>query len=359
MKAENQEKYVAYVSCYTQGSKVGIRVYDVDIEKCTFTEKDKIEISNSSYMCISHNGKYLYSITDYGVESYNIKDDGTLETASAASINGMRGCYLSTDYTDRFLFVAGYHDGKITVLSINEDGTLGKITDEVYHKGIGSIIDRNFRPHVNCVKMTRDNKYLLAADLGIDQTKVYQFDHETGKLRMIDIIHSEQYSGPRHIKISKDGRFIYIIHEEKSYIAVYNYAERKVGDPSFDLIETVPTINEYHSEDTAASALNLSADYKYLITTNVGDNSAAIFKIDRDQGTLSKILCLPISGSYPKDAAMFPDNKHLVSLNHENNTMTFFAVDLSKGTLAMNAKEIKIDQPNCVIFHALGNRQDD
>ena len=31
MKAENQEKYVAYVSCYTQGSKVGIRVYDVDI----------------------------------------------------------------------------------------------------------------------------------------------------------------------------------------------------------------------------------------------------------------------------------------------------------------------------------------
>ena len=26
----------------------------------------------------------------------------------------MRGCYLSTDYTDRFLFVAGYHDGKLT-----------------------------------------------------------------------------------------------------------------------------------------------------------------------------------------------------------------------------------------------------
>ena len=348
------DKYVAYVSCYTQGNKIGIRVYDVDVEKGTFSEKEKILISNSSYMCISHNGKFLYSITDYGVESYEIKKDGTLGTISAASINGMRGGYLSTDYTDRFLFVAGYHDGKITVMEINEDGSLGKITDEIYHKGIGSIIDRNFRPHVNCVKMTRDNKYLLAADLGIDQTKVYEFDHKTGKLRLVDIIHAEQYSGPRHIKISRDGRFVYIIHEEKSYIAVYSYKEVKPGNPEFELIETVPTINEYHSEDTAASALNLSSDYNYLITTNVGDNSAAIFKIDAESGKLTKILCLPISGMYPKDAALFPDNRHLVSLNHENNTMTFFFVDLEKGILAMNAKEIKIDQPNCVVFHKLG-----
>ena len=348
-----KDKYVAYVSCYTQGSPVGIRVYDADIKNGTLSEKEKINISNSSYMCISHNGKYLYSITDYGVESYSILPDGTLETASAASINGMRGCYLSTDYEDKYIFVAGYHDGKITVLSLADDGTLGTITDEIYHKGIGSIVDRNFRPHVNCVKMTRDNKYLLAADLGIDQTKVYSFDHKTGKLRLVDIIHSEQYSGPRHIKTSKDGRFIYIIHEEKCYIAVYEYTEKN-GAPNFEQIETVLTINDYHTGDSAASALNLSADYKYLVASNVGDNSAAIFKIDQKTGKLTKVLCLPISGMYPKDVAMFPDNKHLVSLNHENNTMTFFAVDLEKGTLAMNAKEIHIDQPNCIVFHKLG-----
>ena len=99
-------KYVAYVSCYTQGSKVGMRVYDVDMEAGKFTEKEQVQISNSSYVTISHNRKVLYSITDQGVEAYNIKKDGTLETISAASINGMRGCYLSTDYSDRFLFVA-------------------------------------------------------------------------------------------------------------------------------------------------------------------------------------------------------------------------------------------------------------
>lgn len=346
-------KYVAYVSCYTQGSKVGMRVYDVDMEKGVFTEKEQVQISNSSYVTISHNRKVLYSITDYGVEAYHIKKDGKLETISYASINGMRGCYLSTDYSDRYLFVAGYHDGKITMLRLDEDGRIGEITDEVYHKGMGSVADKNFRPHVNCVKMTRDNKYLLAADLGLDHTKVYKVDHEQGKLKMVDIIHAEQYSGPRHIKISKDGRFVYIIHEASNNVVVYHYYEDN-DNPEFEKIQTVSTLNDYHAGDSAASALNLSEDFKYLVCSNAGNNSVSIFSIDQKDGMLTKLLTLPISGDYPKDAALFPDNRHLVSLNHENNTMTFFAVDLEKHTLVMNTKEIKIQQPNCVVFHKLG-----
>ena len=348
------DKYVAYVSCYTRGSKDGIKIYDVDLKKGTFSEKGSIQITNSSYMTISHSRKYLYSITDYGVEGYRIMEDGSLKQNSASSINGMRGCYLSTDYKDQFLFVAGYHDGKITVLKLDEEGRILGITDEIYHKGIGSIADRSFFPHVNCVKMTRDNKYLLAADLGLDYIKVYQLDHVEGKLKLVDMIHSEQYSGPRHIKISKDGRFVYIIHEAKNYVDVYEYSEKTDGNPVFEKIQTIETLNDYHAGDSAASALNLSEDFKYLVASNAGDNSVMIYSIDQKSGLLTKILCLPISGSYPKDAQLFPDNKHLVSLNHENNTMTFFAVDMKAGTIVMNAKEIPIMQPNCIIFYKLG-----
>lgn len=345
-------KYIAYVSCYTQGDKNGIKIFDVNVKKGTFQEKNEIQISNSSYISISHNRKNLYSITDYGVEAYRILPDGDLKTISAASINGMRGCYLSTDYEDKFLFVAGYHDGKITVMKLAEDGSILGITDEIYHKGMGSIVDRSYRPHVNCVKMTRDNKYLLAADLGMDHVKVYELDHNTGKLKLVDIIHSEQYSGPRHIKVSKDGQFIYIVHEAKNCVDVYHY-EDDGKNPDFEKIQTISTLNDYHAGDAAASGINLSWDYNYLICSNAGDNSVCIFHIDKKTGLLEKILCLPISGSYPKDAMMFPDNKHLVSLNHENNTMTFFAVDLKQGTIVMNAKEIKIMQPNCIVFHRL------
>ncbi len=353
-----QGKYVAYVSTYTMGTltndqkSYGIRIYDVDMKNGRFTEKDQVEITNSSYVTISHNKKFLYSITDMGVESYRIKKDGTLANINHASINGMRGCYLSTDYEDKFLFTAGYHDGKITALRLNEDGSIGAITDEIFCKGMGSIAERNFRPHVSCVKMTRDNKYLCAADLGMDHVNVYRLDHVTGRLKLVDIIRSDLESAPRHMKFSQDGKFMYVVHELKNYIDVYTYKEEK-GLPEFEKIQTISTVNEYHASNSSASALNISDDFRYMVTSNAGDNTATVYKVDRKTGLLEKLLCLPISGDYPKDAVLFPDNKHLVSLNHESNTMTFFTTDLKNGLIVMNTKEIQVNYPNCIIFHRL------
>lgn len=348
-----EKKYVAYVSTYTMGDHHGISIYDVDMENGRFSLKDRVEITNSSYLTISHNRKWLYSITDFGVEAYAIQPDGGLKQINVASINGMRGHHLSTDYEDKFLFVAGWHDGKITVLRVNEDGSVGEITDEVFHRGLGSIAERNFRPHVSCVKMTRDNHYLCAADMGLDHTKIYRLDHNTGKLNLADVVRSEVESSPSRLKFNKDGTYMYIIHELKKIIDVYTYKEEN-NNPFFEKIQSITTINNYHAMGTAAGALNFSEDYNYLVGSNAGDNSVVVYSIEKETGLLTKLFCLPVSGQYPKDAAMFPDNRHLVALNHESNTMTFFNVHLDKKIIVMNGKEIKVDQPNCVIFHQIG-----
>lgn len=355
------DRYVAYVSTYTTGSvtndkkSYGIRIYDVDMKKGYLTEKGQVEITNSSYMSISHNNKYLFAITDLGVKSYKIEADGMLTFINEGFINGMRGCYLSTDYDDKFLFVSGYHDGKITALRVTPDGRVGEITDEIFCKGLGSVAERNFRPHVSCVKMTRDNKYLCAADLGMDHVNVYRLEQRSGKLKMVDVLRSDLESAPRHLKFSQDGHFLYVVHELKNYIDVYTYEEEK-GLPEFEKIQTIPTLNEYHAANSSACTLNFSEDFQYMIVSNAGDNSVTVFDINKKTGMLKQILSLPISGDYPKDVELFPDNKHLVSLNHESNTMTFFAVDLKKGFLAMNAKEIPINAPNCLIFHKLPSK---
>ena len=69
------------------------------------------------------------------------------------------------------MFVAGYHDGKITAVHTHQDGRLGQVFDGVFHKGVGSVAERNFRPHVSCVKTTPEGKYVCAVDNGIDQVR--------------------------------------------------------------------------------------------------------------------------------------------------------------------------------------------
>ena len=348
-----KDRYVAYVGTYTHGSSVGIHIFDVDAEKGKMTERKVVPINNPSDLIVSTSGKFLYSITDFGVEAYTIMPDGDLELINFAPINGMRGCYVSTDYTDQYLFVAGYHDGKLTVLRLKEDGSIGEITDEIYHKGLGSMAERNFRPHINCARMTHDNKYLLVADQGMDHVNVYRFDVEKGKVKLEDIIRSEMESAPRHIKISEDGRYIYILHELKCYIDVYEYANHD-NDPTFEKIQTVELIKLTRGNTNSASAFSFSLDYNYLLSSIAGDNSVIVFNVDKKTGLLKKNFLLPVSGEYPKDAEFFPDNKFLVSLNHESNTMTFFHIDLEHGTMIMNGPAMKVNMPNCIVFHKLG-----
>lgn len=346
-------RYVAYVSSYTSGAadSYGIRIYDVDMEKGRLIGKKKVMITNSSYISVSHNKRTLYSITDAGVEAYHIEADGNLSMINKASINGMRGCYLNSDQKDEYLFCAGYHDGKVTVLRLEEDGTIGEITDEIYHKGLGMMAGRNHVPHVQCIKASKDNAYICAVDLGMDRINIYRLDHKTGKLKDADIIHCDQESSPRHLQFSRDGRFLYVVYEQKCAIDVFTYQNRE-GQPEFERIQTVFN-REKGVIGVASSALSFSEDEKYLVTSVAGENNVVVYAVDGETGLLTKSIDLPISGEYPKDAALFPDNRHLVSLNHESNTMTFFTTHFEEGIIVMNGPEMPVDRPNCIAFYRL------
>ena len=63
-----------------------------------------------------------------------------------------------------------------------------------------------------------------------------------------------------------------------------NIYEEKKGNPFFEKIQTISTVNDYHASNSAASALNLSEDFQYLISSNAGDNSVVMYKIDQKTG---------------------------------------------------------------------------
>jgi len=347
-----KDKYVAYVGTYTHGSSIGIHLYDLDVENGSMTERKVFPISNSSHLTKANNKQFLYSISDEGVESFRIHPDGDLESINKVGIDGMRGCWVETDADDAFLFVGGYHDGKVTVLRINPDGSIGPITDGIFHKGLGSVAERNFRPHISCVRMTPDQKYLCAVDSGIDHVNLYRVDCKTGKLKLVNILRFELESGPKQITFSDDGRFAYVLCELKNYITVYAY-DGSGKTPKFEKLQKVGTKMNDKDHGCSGVSIKLSRAGTHLCCSSAGDNTATIFKINKETGLLEKLCSLPISGLYPKDLDFFPDDKTLVVLNHETNEIRTFRVDYNKGIFVEKGRPIKVETPNSILISRL------
>ncbi|MCD7735934.1 MAG: lactonase family protein [Lachnospiraceae bacterium] len=351
----DQEKYVAYVGTYTHGSSIGIHIYDIDVEAGHMTEREVIPVNNASHMTKSYNGRYLYSIADEGVEVLKILPDGGLSPINQVGIDGMRGCYLSTDQSGRFLFVGGYHDGKVTVVHTHKTGRLGSVMDGVFHKGLGlgGVAGRNFLPHVTCVTPTPDDKYLCAVDNGVDQVKLYKVNEKTGKLKLYDILRCKLDSGPRLLVFSKDGRYAYINSELTNEITVYRY-DGTGKAPEFEPIQTISCLRDKESRGSAGCGMKIAPSGRYLYASTAGENTAAVFSIDQESGLLEMLCCLPISGEYPKDLDVLPGEKTLVVLNHETNEIRFFTIDYEKKLLVMKGRPIKIDTPNCILISKVG-----
>ena len=298
-----KEKYIAYVGTYTHGSSIGIHLYDVNVEEGTLSERKVVPVNNSSYVVKSKNGKYLYSIADEGVAVFEIKPDGDLELINKVGIDGMRGCYLCVDDSGKYLFVAGYHDGKITAVHTHQDGRLGQVFDGVFHKGVGSVAERNFRPHVSCVKTTPEGKYVCAVDNGIDQVKVYRINTARNRMELVDILRCKRESGPREILFSKDGKYAYILFELINKVGVFTYKDTDKG-PEFELIQLVEPLSDQLDP--------------------MHDCGAAM--------------------------TMSPDGKHLAVVNHESNSITTFAIDYEKKLIVMKGKPMKVETPNCILM---------
>ena len=343
-----QEKYVAYVGTYTHENSVGIHIYDVDVDGGSLKERKVVPINNPSDLVVSKDHNYLYSIADEGVESFKIEKDGDLTPINKQWIGGMRGCYVEVDDRNRYLFVGGHHDGRVSMMHLEKDGSIGAIADGVFHKGMGrSIAQRNFIPHVDCVKLTPDQKFLCAVDNGLDQVKIYRVDYEYGKLKLIDIIRGPLESAPRMIRFSRDGKHAYILYELMNMVEVYNYTVVD-DEPEFEKIQTISTVTDKQEDLCAASGMEVSKSGEYLFCSNAGINSVVCYEIDADTGMLKEAFKTKVNSDYPKMLAIYPDEKHYLTLNNNSNDIFTYTIDFEHKYSLQRGAGVKVDKPNCI-----------
>ena len=350
------DRYIAYVGSYTRGDSDGITMLDLNADYAYYTIRGTVRIHNPSYLRLSDDGRFLYTNCDEGVAVFRSRGDGELELLDKASVNGLRPHYLDVDSKNEFLVTGGYHDGKLTVLRLNNDGTIAGVTDEVFMKSIGREAGINYQCHVSCALFSPDERFIMAVDMGMDQIRVYRFDRELGIVHLHDIVRCEMESNPMNMIFSGDGKYAYLTYENKDAVTQFAYDAETA---SFTKMDTCSSLQDNYTQYNDAVAVKLSSDDRHLFVTNSGDNSVAIYNIDPEDHHMERICVLPVSGIFPKDLLVLPNNRLITAVNQEGNSLTSFKVNYEKGTILMVDKPVRIVSPTSIQIKKLTDTETD
>lgn len=347
-----------YIGTYTSGKSEGIYVYRFDRNGPALRRVSSIKSVNPSFLTIDRSKRFLYAVNEVGeyagkpgggVSAFAI-DTGTgkLRLLNEQATQGADPCYLSIDSRKRSLLVANYTGGSVSVLPVRTDGTLGMVSDLNQHEGSGPK-EQQKGPHAHCVILDRNERYAFAADLGIDKVMIYQFDRTLGKLTPAKQPFAELAagSGPRHLTLHPNGRFLYIINELSSRMASFNYDE---VNGTLTPIETVSTLPEDFVGVSYCADVHVSASGRFLYGSNRGHNSIVVFEIDQQTGKLKLVQHRSTEGDWPRNFAIDPSGQFLLVANQRSDNIVIFLIDERTGQLTNMGQNTEIPSPVCLRF---------
>ncbi len=312
-------------------------------------------VVNPSFLTIDRSRRYLYAVQEVAafdgrpggaVSAFRIDTQtGTLEGINHQPTHGAHPTYLSIDRSGRWLLVANYSGGSISVLPIAADGSLGPPTAVVPHREQPTHHDGP-HPH-SIVSAPQGGNYVLVADCGLDRIYVYHLDPSTGTLAPNDPpwVMLQPGAGPRHLAFDSTGRRVYCINERNSTVSVLTY------DPTGGVLQERQTLStlpaDFQGENTGAD-LHLHPTGRYLYGSNRGHNSIAIFAVDAAGPELHLLGHVATGGRTPRNFGIAPSAHLLLAANLDSATIVPFRMDGVTGALTRTGQSTAIDSPSCV-----------
>jgi len=343
-----------FIGTYTNtGKSEGIYCYAFNAQTAATTLLSKTVTESPSYLTISKNQGFLYSVNQLGekkggISAFKLSAGSDILTFLNRVKFGSNGpCYITTDNEGRFVFTANYNDGYLKVFPIQKDGSLDSNGQLVQHYGKSIYPLRQDSPHVHSTVLSPGDQYLLVQDLGTDFIKVYPVDLSKKSSPIGTVIDScklQPGSGPRHLVFhptKKDK--VYVIQELTGMITVLSFAKGKLH-----IEQSVHIEPEDFKGTNAAADIHISPDGKYLYGSNRGDaNDLVIFAID-NAGFLTYKGRQPVLGKGPRNFTIDPTGNFLLVANQQSDEVVIFKRDTKTGQLADTGKRISVGAPVCL-----------
>lgn len=345
--------YYLLVGTYTASGSNGIYVYKFNAQNGKTTLVSSTDsVINPSFLVVR--GNFVYAVNETNgdnpgsVSAFAFdKKKGTLQFLNKQPTGGDDPCHLSITNDGKWVAVANYSGGSVTLFPVNEDGSLQPFSQLIQHLGSSVNKERQQKPHVHETVFSSDNNYLFTPDLGLDKIMIYRFNPEDKKpLSSANpaFIATHPGSGPRHFVLSPDERFGYVIQELNGMVTVYSH-----GNGKFTEVQNIPTYPEGYKGVLDGAEIVISADGNFLYTSQRGNqNSVTIFSIDKKSGLLSNIGTQSTLGKGPRNFIIGPTGNYLLAANQGSNNIVILKRNKNTGQLTETGLEIKVPMPVCL-----------
>jgi 6-phosphogluconolactonase len=357
--AGRNREYLVFAGTYTGGASKGIYAHRFDPSTGrTVSLGLAAETTNPSFLAVHPNRQFLYAVNEVSnyegnsgyVSAFSIDlKTGQLTLLNKESSGGGSPCHLAIDRSAKWLMVANYGSGSVSLFPIEQDGKLGKPSMLIRHRGSSVDPRRQAGPHAHSVNLSPDNRFLLVSDLGLDKTMIYRLDADKGVLKANNPPFADLRpgSGPRHLSFHPNGRFVYQINELNSTLSVFAYDS---AQGSLREIETLSTLPRGFSDASSTAEVEVHPSGRFVYGSNRGHDSIAVFAVKGRKGTLEPVEHVSTHGKTPRHFAIDPTGEYLFAANQNSGEVALFRIQRKTGRLSFAGTVLQIPTPVCVVF---------
>ena len=251
--------------------------------------------------------------------------------------------YISLDRSGRFLFGASYGANLISVNPVGADGRIGEPTQVVPTA-------RN----AHSIRIDNSNRFVFVPHLGTDQVFQFLFDEKSGRLtaNTPPVLQLKQGTGPRHLVVAQDNRFIYLLNELTGTVTTLAL------DPSTGLLTELDSVSVLPPEtklvpgmprgavgtpganqaprntdnDIWAADLHFSPNGRFLYASERTTSTIGAFRVDGASGKLVYLGSTPTE-KQPRGFNIDPTGQFIVVSGEKSDMLAVYSIEAESGAL--------------------------
>jgi 6-phosphogluconolactonase len=262
--------------------------------------------------------------------------------------------YISFDRTGAFLLGASYGANLVSINPVEADGRVGDPLQ---------VIPTARNAH--SIRADNTNRFVFAPQLGTDQVFQFLFDRKTGRLaaNTPPILQLEQGTGPRHLAVSGDNRFVYVLNELSGTVTVLALNANAGTLAELDSVSMLPPdtklfrglphgadgtpATDHPDRDIWAADLHLTPNGRLLYASERTTSTLNAFRVDSASGSLTYLGSTPTE-KQPRGFAIDPTGRFVVVAGEKSDMLSSYAIDIASGALKLIGRYPSGKGPNWV-----------